>query len=1136
MVNLSEEEITRLPKQVRLLSAKVFSIEELNQATSQDLEIDDAVIERYIADQQKRSEYRKSHKLVQDPRGDMSWIEEEAGSGQEKVSRTDKDVVWCRIECKNYRTADAVPIDPEKPPIKLEGLRNRKAFHGDEVRVDLSSNRVLFDEETEKAMNETHFGASFLCRVDPKNRILFFPLDKRYPKFVNLPPIACKEANGVVCFDPKSINSSPRVSNFIPMECAVKMLFIVKFLRWHERFYYPLGIIVGALPRGHSVDAGDLANRVEHGIPLSPCPLSTSLPSTVPQNTLHVFKDAFTIDPKGSPDHDDALTCGFLRRGGDSEEYQFGVHITNVQKYVPKEGELHKFALQRGCSAYLSPDNCISPMLPEELVRITSICVGKPQDTFSVLARVILRNEKVERVDSVKFVESQVTATIEMTYEEAHAIMLSSHLPHSINSKMVQYNTSRLPGKSPLKKKLQVLWKAALFLRYQRLGEAAGCFLLDEPGKELYIEAHLLIEEMMIWANHHVAKRLLKTFPKSVILRVQARPNQTELEQLVAQHSQDMSLSLGLRGYLTSEQSVPDPPNVHVLRSTLKQVTAQLQVRNIQDALHSVQFENKHPQMAVAHSLFRYTRSKTFYCKSDPGQQSYKHDSLKCDYYTHFTSPIRRFVDIATQHLLHAALNNQRCPYSAHELEEICRNAKSALKKANDYDYSIKRLVLAEQLLQSSQEYVAFVEKLNKKGALELCFSDPVLKVFRDKTIHLRHLNASEIPPEREDSPQRERLPKASTNLTATPELPFTWKVKVASFLGSPKYFLSHPNLQLSGVAMANTPPIPYTADINVFVPDPVSHLTEKILYAKITPLTCTVPGIIWKQSQACIQECLQGNDTSSLQVLQALCACHAPRVPSQVTAATQKLVDSPSPLWIYTVHRPVKTSEALHIQLSATCLQPILTPCIELLEVGPGLRVCIQHNQYPSECFVDKLTENASKNESYLSIDHYFQCWEPVVLAEAAITSLADTELMLVKDVVLKWPSLVMQIDSSSQVYYQLHIPEGKKKEGVCMELPEQFVKSSFDFFKMSAGDLACIRYDIQEKDSARMTRGVFHMVIHHVECTFNGKELEAVTVYLKFVGQKSNYISPAMKKVLTSAIPPRCEMQLVPLTLPYR
>ena len=119
-----------MPEQVRSLSTKVFSIEELNKATSQDLEIDDAVIERYIADQQKRGEYRKSHKLVQDPRGDMSWVEE---SDQEQVSRTDKDVLWCRIKCKDYRTADAVPTDPEKPPIRLEGLRSRKAFHGDQV-------------------------------------------------------------------------------------------------------------------------------------------------------------------------------------------------------------------------------------------------------------------------------------------------------------------------------------------------------------------------------------------------------------------------------------------------------------------------------------------------------------------------------------------------------------------------------------------------------------------------------------------------------------------------------------------------------------------------------------------------------------------------------------------------------------------------------------------------------------------------------------------------------------------------------------------------------------------------------------------------------------------------------------------
>ena len=1123
---LSEEELERLPEQVRLTSAKVSLTEAMSQTTSIDLEIDDAVVERYIADQQKRSEYRKSHSLVQDPKGRMSWVEEE-GSDQDLVCDTDKGVVWCRIECKDYRTAIAVPADPGTPSIKLKGLRNRKAFHGDEVRVDISSKRVLFDDETEQAINETHFGASFLCRVDPNNRILFFPLDKRYPKFVNLPPIACREANGVACFDPKSINSSPKVSNFIPMECAVKMLFIVKFLRWEQHFYYPLGIIVGALPAGHSVDMGDLARRVEHGIPLAPCQLPTDLPTTTPQNTSHTFRDAFTIDPEGSLDHDDALTCALLKREGDSEEYQIGVHITNVQKYVPTEGELHKFALQRGCSAYRSPDNCISPMLPEELVQMTSICVGKPTDTFSVVARATLKGDKVQRVDSIKFLESQVTSAIELTYEEAHAVGFSSRVSQLLQSKLARYNSSQLPGKLPLKKKLNILWKTALFIRYQRLGEGAGCFLVDEPEEEVHTEAHFLIEEMMIWANHQVAKRLLKTFPNSTILRVQARPDQMELEQLSRQHGQSMATSHNLRSYLTSEQSIP--PNVHIMQSTLEQITAQLLVGNTQKALHLIQFEHNHPQMAVAHSLFRNLRSKTFYCKSESGQKSYWHDTLKCDPYTHFTSPIRRFVDIATQHLLHAALSNQRCPYSAHELEDICTHSKGAVKRAKNYDRDIKWLLLADQLLQSSQEFVAFVPRFCKKGTLEVCFSDPTLKVLRDRSIHLRHLNAYDICSKKEGSSSKR------TSSSDTPsEMLFSWKVKVSSFLGSAERFLSHPLLELTSSATSSTAPIPYSAAINIFVPDTASHLMERTLHANIKPLTYTIPGHVWKEVQDCIQQDLQGVNTDSLSALQRLCASNGPPAAPQISAKMRELLKSPSPLWVYTIHRPIKPCETLHMQLSASRLKPILTTCIQLLEVGPGLRICIEHNENPAECFVDKLCESASRNR-YLSIEHYFQCWEPVVLAEAAIASLQDTELLLVKDVVLKWPSLAMQTKSSGQVYYQLHIPEGSKETGVLMELPKQFVKSSYDFFKLNEGDLACIRYDIQ-MDRGKLTRSVFHMVIHHVDRKFNGSELDAVTAYLKFVGQNSNYISPAIKKVLNTASPPCCELQLIPLTLPYR
>ena len=219
-------------------------------------------------------------------------------------------------------------------------------------------------------------------------------------------------------------------------------------------------------------------------------------------------------------------------------------------------------------------------------------------------------------------------------------------------------------------------------------------------------------------------------------------------------------------------------------------------------------------------------------------------------------------------------------------------------------------------------------------------------------------------------------------------------------------------------------------------------------------------------------------------------------------------------------------------MQMSATRQDASLAPCIQLLEVGPGLSICIQHNDRPAECFTDKLTVNASK-KAYASIQEYFQSWEQVILAEAAISSITDSELLLIKDVSLIWPKLSMQIESNGQVYYQLHIPESEMEAGVCMKLPKQFVKSSYDFFKFNEGDLACVRYNIKESS----TKFVLHMIVYHVKHLYTeSRDLVGIDVYLKIAGQKSNYISSAMKEVLTRGAPPRCEVQLIPLSLPYQ
>ena len=1127
----SESDVQQLPKKMEEVFNKVFRSDTLDQATQLKIDIN-AIVERYIKDLHNRKEFRIAHKLVQDPKGNMRWEESDSDATQ----KDSDNIVWCRLDCRDYHTATAVPLDSDKSPIEIESLAGRRlALHQDKVKVDMKNKCVLLDDETEKAVCETHFGASFLCRVDPRNPIMFFPLDKRNPKFVNLPTLTRQENDGVVCFDPKSLNDTPKMNNFIPLECAVKMLFIVKFLGWRKKFSYPLGIIVGALPRGNSPITGNMELRIAHNIPLTPervfsdCKLPT-LPNQTPSQVS--FTDAFTIDPQGSTDHDDALTCKLLKKEADSEEYQIGVHITNVHQYVPKGSNIDDIAVKRGCAVYSDPTNCISKMLPDCIVNATSLLQDKQRATFSVLAQATLKKATVISIHSITITESNIISKLELTYPEAQILIDDEHsrMEYSLKSKIVRYNASCGHGALPIKTKLQILWKIASFLRYLRLGQGAYCFPINEPSEDQHPEAHYLVEELMIWANTKVAKRLLETFPDSTMIRTQAQPNESQLQLLIANHGPGMATSFALQQYVQPKQ--PQCESFQILHTSLKGIRQAVQTGNIKKALHFVQFEHLHPQLAVAHSCFRQIQSPSHYHVSTEHEENYWHDTLRCNSYTHFTSPIRRFIDIAVQRMLHAALNGQSKPYTRKELEAICISSKEAAKKANDFEREMKKLHLAGDLQQSSKEFTCFVMKI-EEGKLYICYPDLSLKkCYSRDVIHLKNLNATSIPQQKETGPVVASVAASVVSeAMATPqqistERQTSWTAKVCSLSGSPRQFLANSRLQLCQDTTAQQ-----QTEISLFVTErggeasSDSHLVEKKLLASVMPFTCTMPLAAWSELQAQLKMDLQSINPAHL--LQILC----PRGPPQTNSVTD-LLHVTSPLWIYKINRPLQPCEVMQVQLCASSIQAqresaSLTPRVQLLEVAPNLRVCIQHNSNPVECFIDKPTHNASKKE-YVDIKAYFTEWEKVLLAEAAYNSLTNTELLLVRDVTLTWPKLAKKTDSSGQVYYQLPV-QNDTCTHVSMMLPKSFMKSSYEFFPFTQGDLVCVRYGTND------TKCVFHMVVKTADAR-KKNEADNTTVRLKFVSQGSNYISHKVEKSLSDGKAENCEVQLIPLTLPYR
>ena len=1081
----------------------------------------DHIVQHYMSKLHSRKEYKTAQKLVQDPQGKMSWVE------SDDIPPKDSEV-WCHIECENFYSFAAIPTDSTTPPIKLKGSGfQRGVLQYDVVKVDTVKQCILFDYETERALASAHFGKTFICKVNPNNPIEFVPLDKRDPKFVNLPTLTKHEKLGVVCFDPMSIKKTPKVKDFIPIKCALKMLFVVKFLGWQRKYRYPLGIIIGTMPMGKSLLTGEMVLRMNHGIPLTHEVVfpKCQLPS---QNELSLIKsdhivDAFTIG--STSQHDSAFTCHFLNKQKDTSEYLIGVHISDIHSYATKGCPVDLVAAEQGCAVYHNPDQCI---VPDSIISATRFLKNKHTRAFSVFGKVRVNGTVQSLHDNIEIRESILISSLGLTYPE---VQTSIDMVSGINVHDAQVGELSWHEESdylPVKEKLKILWKFASYLRYHRLGESSCYFPIIEHTMEECVESHFLVEELMIWTNHQVARKLLETFPDSTIIRTKKEPERVQIQSLIEEHQSAMSASLVLSQYLPQPQISACNYSIQILRDVFESKLNEIRRGNVKQAHRLIQFEHLHPQLAVVHSLFEHTQSPSMYQVSITQKKTYCHAAIKLDCYTHCTTPSKRYIDIVIQRQLHASLNKKKNPYTTDELKSICAESMKAEKFSNDYMKEFRKLYLASELQQSSKKFLCFVTKV-KERKLFFCFQDLSLKSIypSENSINLRDFSAFRIPQQGTDD-LLALTPVARPQHSTPHENLASWKVKMCSIFGSPKNFLA--NSQFQQRHFHTHSDIQGTGEITLYIPED-SYLIEKKLSVKFQPQTYSIPFQTWKEAQSCV--CLQQKSETYREKMLTLLQKFTTTKDS-ITDDSFDHYSTRSPIWIYEVHRTLQPFEVLQMQLSVAHQEAILIPCVQLVEVAPGLEVCIQHNSGSVKCFVDELTESATARE-YRDIKDYIKKWEKLVLAEAACCSLSDANLLLVKDVIAIWPKLTQRVNSAGEPFYQL--PQNDIMDsGVQIEFPRDFRENSYEFFKFSVGDLICMRYNIQDTMQC-----VFHMVVHHVDGFLLNVDDRVAhignpSIYLSFAGEASNYISSKMEEYLKNSNELFCELQLIPLALPYR